>query len=127
MSEYGEADHAKVVESLAKDPSPAVRFHVLERMPMLRESNRMLVQRLVEIGFSEERNEGVLTGFLTSIKPELPTRPDWFAERLLALEDRLVRPRPEDSSDTCLEHLVGLIIDLWLLDDRCEAGRRVNQ
>lgn len=122
-------DHslAKVVESLAKDPSPAVRLHVLERVHMLRESNRMLMQRLVEIGLSEERNEGVLTGFLRSIRPELTTRPEGFAERLLALEDRLVRSRLEDSSDRCLEHVVGLTIDLWLLDNRCEAGSRVNQ
>lgn len=118
---------AEGVESLARDPAPAVRLHVLERVHMLRESNRMLMRRLVEIGFSEERNEGVLTGFLRSIRPELTTRPEGFAERLLALEDRLVRSRLEDSSDRCLEHVVGLTIDLWLLDDRCEAGSRVNQ
>lgn len=122
-------DHslAEVVESLARDPSPAVRLHVLERVRMLRESGIQLMQRLVEIGFSEERNEGVLTGFLTSIGPELATRPRWFAERLLALEDRLVRSRLEDSSDKCLEHVVGLIIRLWLVDDRCEARLRVNE
>ena len=117
---------AELVESLARDPSPAVRHQILGRVNLLLKSNKPLMFQLCEIAFSEERNEGVLSFFLATIKTALKERPEWFAERLLALDDRLDCPSSESVREDCLEHLVDSLLRLWLVFDQNTAETRVR-
>ena len=112
--------------SLARDPFPAVRMQVLQRAVTLRESNESLMWRLFEIGFSQEENAGVMSRFLAWIAPALKDKPEWFSERLIRLEDRLLRYRSEKSADRHHRHLVDLLIRLWLVFDQSAAGVRVR-
>ena len=118
---------AELVESLARDPSPAVRLQVLGYVRLLLQADRPQMHRLIEIGFSEETNDGVLSPFLEAIQPALPDRPAWFVDRLLELEDRSIAFRTEDSSDRCLEHAVSLLIRLWLVFDQSDAEFQVRK
>ena len=112
--------------SLARDPSPAVRLQVIGGAVILRESNRPLMQELIEVGFSKEENEGVLSRFLAGIDPALEDKPEWFTERLIRLEDRSLRYRSEESAGGYLRHLVNSLIRLWLVFDQGDAGVRVR-
>lgn len=112
--------------SLARDPSPAVRMQVLQRAVTLRESNKPLMWRLFEIGFSQEENAGVMSSFLAWIEPALKDKPEWFSERLIRLEDRSLRYRSEKSSDGHQRHLVSLLVRLWLVFDQSDAGVQVR-
>ena len=117
----------ELVESLARDPSPAVRLQVLGTVNMLAQANRPLMHRLVEIGFSDEDNEGVLSFFLSAIRPALADRPAWFADRVLDYEARLIAFRTEDSPRKSLERVVWLLIRLWLVFDQSRAEFRVRE
>ena len=116
-----------LVESLARDPSPAVRHQILGRVNMLFKSNKPLMYRLCEIALSEERNEGVSSFFLATIRTVLSERPEWFAERLLALDDRLCYRSTESVRDDSLEHLVGLLLRLWLVFDQNTVETRIRE
>ena len=118
---------AQLVESLARDPSPAVRHQILGRVNMLFESHKPLMYRLCEIAFLEERNEGVWPYYLAAIRTVLAERPKWFAERLLALDDRLYSHSTESVRENSLEHLVGLLLRLWLVFDQNTAETRVRE
>ena len=112
--------------SLAGDPAPAVRMQVLQRAVTLRGSNRPLMWRLVEIGFSQEENEEVMSSFLAWIDPALKDNPEWFTERLIRLEGRSLQYRSEKSSGGHQRHLVELLIRLWLVFGQSDAGVRVR-
>ena len=118
---------AELVELLARDPSPAVRLEVLGNVNMISRSNKPLTHRLCGIGFSEEPNEGVLSFFLRAIESVLQDRPAWFSERLLALKDRSLQFRTEESRSQRMKNEVWLVIRLWLGFDQSGAKVRVRE
>jgi len=75
--------------------------------------------KLCEIGFSEEANEGVLSFFVPAIGRVLDSRPEWFTERLLALDSRTGEKHEERHQ--FLSHIVQLVLRLWLLHDQGRA------
>lgn len=121
-------DLERLINTLSRDPVPAVRHQILGRTYMLFEANQPLMWQLCERGFAEELNEGVLSFFLPAMGAVLGQRPDWFAEKLLALdEDSAARPRPDDHRDEFLAHIVQLVLRLWLVYDQQPAGERVRR
>ena len=118
---------SNLIRSLARDPSPAVRHQILGRVNMLFESNKPLMLELCDIGFSDERNEGVLSFFLPATNAVLADRPAWFSDRVLALDNRLEQEDPpEDVRDEYRRHLVHLLLRLWLVFDQQSAGARAR-
>jgi hypothetical protein len=117
----------QLIESLAKDPSAAVRHQILGRTNMLFDADRPLMWKLCEIGFTDEKNEGVISFFLPAVAYVLRERPQWFTEQLLALDERVGgQPRVEGSRDEFVAHLVQLLLQLWFVYDQAAAGDRVR-
>ena len=116
----------ELAESLATDPSPAIRMQIIGRAVTLRESNRLLMNKLLEIGFSTEENAGVLSWFLAGINPALDDQPEWFTKRLLLLGERSLQYPCQKSTGGYQENLVDLLIRLWLVHDQGDAGVRVR-
>jgi hypothetical protein len=117
----------ELIEALARDPSPSVRHQILGRTNMVFDANRPLMWRLCEIGFGEETNEGVLSFFLPAIGHVSRERPEWFVQRLLALDDR-AGPKPigDGRRDEFVSHIVQLLLRLWFIHDQPAAGERVR-
>ncbi len=115
-----------LIEALARDPSPVVRHQILCRTNMLFHANRPLMWKLCEIGFSEEANEGVLSFFLPAIAQVLDARPEWFTERVLALDSRTGEGTEHKERHHFLSHIVQLVLRLWLLHDQGRAEERIR-
>lgn len=121
-------DLGTLVDTLSRDPVPAVRHQILGRTNMLFDANQPLMWQLCERGFADERNEGVLSFFLPAIGGVVAERPEWFTQKLLALDEQsAARPRPDDHREEFLAHIVQLVLRLWLVHDQAAAGERVRQ
>ena len=79
---------AQLILASARDLSPAVRHQILCRTNMLFASDKPLMMDLCKIGLQQEENVGVLGFFLAAIQPILQEQPTWFAEHLVALDER---------------------------------------
>ena len=116
----------ELAESLATDPSPAIRMQIIGRAVTLRKSNRPLMNKLLEIGFEREENSGVLSRFLAGIDPVLKDNPEWFTERLIRMGDRSIQYPCQQSPGRHKRNIVDLIIQLWLVHNQGDAGVRVR-
>lgn len=116
----------ELAESLATDPSPAIRMQIIGRAVTLRKSNGPLMNKLLEIGFEREENSGVLSRFLAGIDPVLKDNPEWFTERLIRMVDRSIQYPCQQSPGRHKRNIVDLIIQLWLVHNQGDAGVRVR-
>lgn len=111
------------IRKLRCDPCPEVRFQIQARINMLFDSNREAMFEVIESSLASENNHGVISGLLGAVWRVLRVRPHWFAEKLIALEDRL----GEDAGDKEERVVTQALLQLWLGSDVELARARVFQ
>jgi len=117
--------YAHLLDKLATDPHPAVRHQVLSRVNMLFKADSELMWRLCEQGFTEEKNNGVLSFFLEAVRRIMRPRPEWITVRLLSIVQK-VSDNDAESRGHPIEVVVSLLLHLWLRFDQADAGKQIR-
>ncbi len=110
----------QIIRNLVEDPAPSVRYQVISWINALCVSDPLFMWSLCEIIFEQEKNRGILRGFISAFSKIMRDQLNWSTDQLVTLSTRF----SNDDSNTTNElrrSLAVLINRLWMNDDQAAA------
>jgi hypothetical protein len=115
----------EAIERLSQDPHPAVRFHVIRRLAVLRTTAPEAMWEIAERAVADEKSTGVLQGLMVALpQMTLPDEQDRLLENAVKLYKRGAGDRP--GAPKLRELGVELLADLYIWRGHEGAGEFVR-
>jgi hypothetical protein len=113
----------RTVETLVRDPHPAVRLMVVQELTVLWNTDRSLMWDLAGRVAREEMNRSVIHGLMTGVLgPARSADPAHVEQLVLTLRERFASGAWEDEARQGLRRDIGCLIALlWVANERTEA------
>lgn len=113
----------RTVETLVRDPHPAVRLMVVQQLTVLWNIDRTLLWELAEAVAREEMNRSVIRGFISGVLgPARNADPARVEQHVLTLRERFAQDAREDEPRRDLRRDIGCLIALlWVGNERQQA------
>lgn len=102
-----------IVQLLANDPVPSVRYHIAQRITLLYHSNHELMWQIAETISSKEKTSGVLMGLATSLSRLAGKHTDKVLDIYGSICEKMSleqRKKAGVHNDPCISTFVGLYV-----------------